>query len=167
MENVLSICKEAIPYFYDEICHPSKILKAHPNNDNMKTKTFEAFEDLQVIFESATARGNNAFGLGGDATAEAFEVENDVQEREDVNHMEKRKRLNQVYVPKVALKAQMSRNCTNIESQDITMETNHASLGFFMLVSIRKVVRNEEGGESIFKETEKFHFPQQLLHEGS
>uniref|UniRef100_A0A0D3DNF3 Myb/SANT-like domain-containing protein n=2 Tax=Brassica TaxID=3705 RepID=A0A0D3DNF3_BRAOL len=63
-------------------------LKAHPNNDNMKTKTFEAFEDLQVIFESATARGNNAFGLGGDATAEAFEVENDVQEREDVNHME-------------------------------------------------------------------------------
>ncbi|CAN6901248.1 unnamed protein product, partial [Brassica oleracea] len=31
-------------------------LKAHPNNDNMKTKTFEAFEDLQVIFESATAR---------------------------------------------------------------------------------------------------------------
>ncbi|XP_048592642.1 uncharacterized protein At2g29880-like [Brassica napus] len=63
-------------------------LKAHPNNDNMKTKTFEAFEDLEVIFESATARGNNAFGLGGDATAEAFEVENDVQEREDVNHME-------------------------------------------------------------------------------
>ena len=26
MENVLSICKEAIPYFYDEICHPNKIL---------------------------------------------------------------------------------------------------------------------------------------------
>ncbi|WZZ59723.1 hypothetical protein YC2023_059830 [Brassica napus] len=141
MENVLSVCKEAIPYFYDEICHPNKILtviafisislllicskstanngddqcellqrpsyifllnrphlrsphkydvltydhltvsfstvtfhvscrlekdtqSAHPNNDNMKTKTFEAFEELQVIFESATARGNNAFGLG-------------------------------------------------------------------------------------------------------
>ena len=61
----------------------------------MKTKTFEAFEELQVIFESATARGNNAFGLGGDATAEAFEVENDVQEREDVNHMEYLECLNQ------------------------------------------------------------------------
>lgn len=53
----------------------------------MRNNTFEAFEDLQAIFESATARGNNVFGLGGDATAEDFEVENDVQERENMNHM--------------------------------------------------------------------------------
>ncbi|KAL0887223.1 hypothetical protein Bca101_011206 [Brassica carinata] len=50
--------------------------------------TFEDFEDLQIIFESATARGNNSIGLGDDANADAFEVENDVQEKEDEIHAE-------------------------------------------------------------------------------
>ncbi|KAL0787698.1 hypothetical protein Bca101_003944 [Brassica carinata] len=62
--------------------------KGHPNSENMRDNTFEDFEDLQIIFESATARGNNSFGLGDDANAEAFEVENDVQEKEDEIHTE-------------------------------------------------------------------------------
>ncbi|KAF8046667.1 hypothetical protein N665_3537s0002 [Sinapis alba] len=57
------------------------------------TKQFTAPDEvweeyLKVIFESATARERNVFGHGGDATAEAFEVENNVQERENMNHME-------------------------------------------------------------------------------
>ncbi|ESQ50282.1 hypothetical protein EUTSA_v10002177mg [Eutrema salsugineum] len=59
----------------------------HPNHEYMRSNTFEDFEDLQIIFESAIAKGNNVFGLGGDSNAATFEVENDVQEREDV-HME-------------------------------------------------------------------------------
>uniref|UniRef100_M4ERU7 Myb/SANT-like domain-containing protein n=1 Tax=Brassica campestris TaxID=3711 RepID=M4ERU7_BRACM len=62
--------------------------KGHPNSENMRDNTFEDFEDLQIIFESATARGNNSFGLGDDTNAEAFEVENDVQEKEDEIHTE-------------------------------------------------------------------------------
>ncbi|CAH2066020.1 unnamed protein product [Thlaspi arvense] len=54
----------------------------------MRNNTFEDFEDLQIILESAIARGNNAFGLGFglgiDASAETFEVETNAQEREDV-----------------------------------------------------------------------------------
>ncbi|ESQ40716.1 hypothetical protein EUTSA_v10015362mg [Eutrema salsugineum] len=61
--------------------------KGHPNHEYMRSNTFEDFEDLQIIFESAIAKGNNVFGLGGDSNAATFEVENDVQEREDV-HME-------------------------------------------------------------------------------
>ncbi|CAN8275321.1 unnamed protein product [Cochlearia groenlandica] len=50
----------------------------------MRDNTFEDFEDLQVIFESAIARENNTFGLGGETNAEAFEVENDVEVGDDV-----------------------------------------------------------------------------------
>ena len=53
--------------------------QGHPNSDYLWNNKFEPFEDLQVIFESDTARENNAFGLGGDATDEAFEVENYVK----------------------------------------------------------------------------------------
>ncbi|KAL0790957.1 hypothetical protein Bca101_007203 [Brassica carinata] len=70
----------------DEVC--KECFKGHPNSENMRDNTFEDFEDLQIIFESATARGNNSFGLGDDANAEAFEVENDVQEKEDEIHTE-------------------------------------------------------------------------------
>ena len=38
--------------------------------------------------------------------------------------------------------------------------------GFLLLVPMRKKLRNEEGGKSIFKEKEKTHFLQQLLHMG-
>ncbi|ESQ38331.1 hypothetical protein EUTSA_v10029274mg, partial [Eutrema salsugineum] len=59
--------------------------KGHPNHEYMQGNTFEDFEDLQIIFESPITKGNNVFGLGGDSNAVTFEVENDVQEREDVH----------------------------------------------------------------------------------
>jgi len=34
----------------------------------------------------------------------------------------------------------------------------------FAVVSNTEKLTNEEGGESIFKETDESHFPQQLLH---
>ena len=41
------------------------------------------------------------------------------------------------------------------------------ALGSFAVgLRYEKMLRNEEGGESIFKETEKTHFSQQLLHVG-
>ncbi|ESQ38724.1 hypothetical protein EUTSA_v10029159mg [Eutrema salsugineum] len=62
--------------------------KGHPNHEYMRNNTFEDYEDLQIIFENVIARGSTVFGLGGNTNAATFEVENDVQEREDVDHME-------------------------------------------------------------------------------
>lgn len=47
MENVLSICKEAIPYFYDEICHPNKIL------------TVIAFISISLLLICSKSTANN------------------------------------------------------------------------------------------------------------
>ena len=44
----------------------------------------------------------------------------------------------------------------------MTYDKGIFAIGF----DVKKNIRNEEGGESIFKEKEKTHFPQQLLHVG-
>ncbi|KAG7555422.1 Myb/SANT-like domain [Arabidopsis suecica] len=77
-------------------------LMGHPNHHHMRTSTFEDFEDLQLIFESAIAKGNNAFGVGGDSNAETFEEEEDLQARDDVNHMEINDEVNET-LPKEKL----------------------------------------------------------------
>ncbi|XP_010480990.1 PREDICTED: uncharacterized protein At2g29880-like [Camelina sativa] len=60
-------------------------LLGHPKHENLRTSTFEDFEDLQLIFETVIAKGNNTFGLGGDSNVETFEVEDDdLQARDDL-----------------------------------------------------------------------------------
>ncbi|XP_010440973.1 PREDICTED: uncharacterized protein At2g29880-like [Camelina sativa] len=60
-------------------------LLGHPRHENLRTNTFEDFEDLQLIFETVIAKGINTFGLGSDSNAETFEDEDDdLQARDDL-----------------------------------------------------------------------------------
>ncbi|KAG7588677.1 Harbinger transposase-derived nuclease domain [Arabidopsis suecica] len=95
-------------------------LMGHPNHHHMRTSTFEDFEDLQLIFESAIAKGNNAFGLGGDSNAETFEEEEDLQARDDVNHMEINDEVNET-LPKEKLptRKRSKTNCNGDASDSI------------------------------------------------
>ncbi|XP_010497431.2 PREDICTED: uncharacterized protein At2g29880-like, partial [Camelina sativa] len=49
-------------------------LKAHPSRTNLRDDSFEDFGDLQLIFESTTATGRNAVGLGDAIDANTYQV---------------------------------------------------------------------------------------------
>ncbi|CAL8134046.1 unnamed protein product [Prunus armeniaca] len=57
--------------------------KSHPKDTSIQTKTYDDYEDLQIVIGNATAIRRNSLGLGDDTYARTFRVEDRHVEIED------------------------------------------------------------------------------------